>query len=275
VKKYLGSVVPTDRQLLCDAELGGVLRRLVRLHAQGRALPDGAVDLFPHQREEHRPVRAHADHRRRGRYVSYLEGCTAPMRDENQLHAAVVELVALTMPRSSIRPCRTGIRATRTARAASTTSSPSAATAAARTLQDFLDAGRDRLGDHLEISELHPARRQSRGEFYSIAISNGRQQVDSGTKMIHLGQEHVEPHHLQGHRRRPLAEHLSRPGLGASQGDKGARNFTQCDSLLIGDKCGAHTVPYIESQERHARVRARGDDLEDLRRPAVLLPQRG
>ena len=76
-------------------ELRGLQRRLVRLHPEGRALPDGAVHLLPHQRRQHRPVRAHADHRRRGRYVSYLEGCTAPMRDENQLHAAVVELVAL------------------------------------------------------------------------------------------------------------------------------------------------------------------------------------
>jgi Fe-S cluster assembly protein SufB len=73
----------------------GLLRRLLRLHPQGRALPDGAVHLLPHQRGEHRPVRAHPDRRRRGRHVSYLEGCTAPMRDENQLHAAVVELVAL------------------------------------------------------------------------------------------------------------------------------------------------------------------------------------
>ena len=96
VKKYLGSVVPVDRQLLCDAELRGLHRRFLRLRAKGRSLPDGTVDLFPHQREEHRPVRAHADHLpRKGLTSLYLEGCTAPQRDENQLHAAVVELVAL------------------------------------------------------------------------------------------------------------------------------------------------------------------------------------
>ena len=88
----LGGAV--QRQLLRGAELGGLQRRLVLLHPQGRALPDGAVHLLPHQRHGHRPVRADADRRRGGRYVSYLEGCTAPMRDENQLHAAVVELVA-------------------------------------------------------------------------------------------------------------------------------------------------------------------------------------
>ena len=83
------------RQLLRGAELRGLQRRLVRLHPEGRSLPDGAVDLLPHQREGHRPVRAHArSSRTRASFVSYLEGCTAPMRDENQLHAAVVELVA-------------------------------------------------------------------------------------------------------------------------------------------------------------------------------------
>ena len=106
-------------------ELGGLQRRLVLLHPQGRALPDGAVDLFPHQRQgapgqfERTLIVAEE-----GGYVSYLEGCTAPMRDENQLHAAVVELVARRRRRrrSSTRPCRTGIPATRKARAASTTS---------------------------------------------------------------------------------------------------------------------------------------------------------
>jgi Rrf2 family protein len=84
-----------DRQLLRHAQLGGVHRRLLRLHPQGRALPDGAVDLFPHQRREHRPVRAHADHRRQG-LLRLLPGrLHRAERDENQLHAAVVELVAL------------------------------------------------------------------------------------------------------------------------------------------------------------------------------------
>jgi Fe-S cluster assembly protein SufB len=77
------------------AQQRGLHRRQLRLHPQGRALPDGAEHLLPHQREEHRPVRAHAHHRRRGQPRLLPEGCTAPMRDENQLHAAVVELVAM------------------------------------------------------------------------------------------------------------------------------------------------------------------------------------
>ena len=105
-----------------------------------------------------------------GAYVSYLEGCTAPMRDENQLHAAVVELVAHDRARSSTRPCRTGTPATRTARGASTTSSPSAASGR-RGRQDLLDPGRDRLGHHLEVPELHPQGDNSVGEFYSVAVN--------------------------------------------------------------------------------------------------------
>ena len=92
VSGYGGAI---SGQLLRDAEFGGVFRRFLRLHPAGRALPDGTVHLLPHQRQQHRPVRTDADHCRRGAYVSYLEGCTAPQRDENQLHAAVVELVTL------------------------------------------------------------------------------------------------------------------------------------------------------------------------------------
>ena len=95
VKNWLGKVVPVQRQLLRHAQLRGLLRRHLRLHPRGRALPDGAVDLFPHQRREYRPVRAHADRRRQGLLRELSRGRTAPMRDENQLHAAVVELVAL------------------------------------------------------------------------------------------------------------------------------------------------------------------------------------
>ena len=134
VRKYLGYGRAGDRQLLRDAELGRLLRRLVRLRAAGRALPDGAVDLFPHQREEHRPVRAHADHRRQG-LLRLLSG---------GLHGAAARREPA--PRGGGRADRARrrrdqvldgaelvSRATPRARAASTISSPSAATAAART----------------------------------------------------------------------------------------------------------------------------------------------
>ena len=92
------------------------------------------------------------------------------------------------------------------------------------------------------------------GEFYSVAITNNCQQADTGTKMIHIGPQHALDDHLQGHLGRARPEHLSRPGAGAAAAREGARNYTQCDSLLIGDSCGAHTVPYIEMRNPTAQV---------------------
>ena len=132
--KYLGTRRSVHRQLLRHAELRGLHRRLVLLHPEGRALPDGAVDLLPHQRREHRPVRAHADHRRRRRVRQLprrLHGADA--RREPAARRGRRAGRARRRARSSTRRCRTGIPATRKARAASTTSSPSAASAVART----------------------------------------------------------------------------------------------------------------------------------------------
>ena len=140
--------------------------------------------------EKHGTVRTHADHRRRRREsVSYLEGCTAPMRDENQLHAAVVELVAMDDAQASnTAPCRTGIRATRKAKAASYNFvTKRGACRGARTVQDQLDAGGNRQRDHLEISVLHPA---GRWQHRRILFGGADQQppaADTGTKMIHIG----------------------------------------------------------------------------------------
>ena len=147
-------------QFLRHAQLGGVLRRLVRLRAAGRALPDGAVDLFPHQREKHRPVRAHADHRRQGllrelsRRLHRADARREPAarrggrarrarRRRDQVFDGA-ELVSGRRQRQG-RHLQLRHQARRLPR---------------RPLEDFLDPGRDRLGDHLEISELHPARRQ-------------------------------------------------------------------------------------------------------------------
>ena len=149
-----------DRQLLRDAELGRVHRRLVRVRAQGRALPDGAVDLFPHQREEHRPVRAHADHRRGGGL------CLLPRR----LHGAAArrEPAACRGRRADrARRCRDQVldRAELVSRRRQRQGRhlqfrDQARRLPRRPLEDLVDAGRDRLGDHLEIPVLHPARRR-------------------------------------------------------------------------------------------------------------------
>ena len=160
VRKYLGTVVPVSDNYLRDAQLGGVLRRLVRLRAAGRALPDGAVDLFPHQREEHRAVRAHADHRRQGHLrelprrlhradarrepAARRGGRTGRARRRRDQVFDGAELVP-GRRRGQGRHLQLRHQARRLPR---------------RALEDFVDAGRDRLGDHLEVSELHPARRQ-------------------------------------------------------------------------------------------------------------------
>ena len=121
------------RQFLRDAQFRGVFRRLIRLCAAGRPLPDGAVDLFPHQCREHRPVRAHADHRRQGRLRQLSRRLhRADARSRTSSTPPWSNWSRSTTPRSNIRPCRTGIRATSRARAASTISSPSVAIAAAR-----------------------------------------------------------------------------------------------------------------------------------------------
>ena len=166
-------------QFLRHAQFGGVLRRLVRLRAAGRALPDGAVDLFPHQRAEHRPVRAHADHRRQGRLrVSYLEGCTAPMRDENQLHAAVVELVALDdaeIKYSTVQNWYPGDAEGKGGIFNFVTKRGDCRGARSKISWTQVETGS-------AITWKYPScilrGDNSRGEFYSIAISNGRQQVD-------------------------------------------------------------------------------------------------
>jgi len=184
----------------------------------------------------------------KGAYVSYLEGCTAPMRDENQLHAAVVELVALDdaeIKYSTVQNWYPGDPET-----------------GKGGIYNFVTKRADCRGDRAKVSWTqvetgsaitwkYPScilrGNDSTGEFYSIAITNGRQQADTGTKMIHLG---------ANTRSRIISKGISagrstntyRGLVSAHPRAKGARNFTQCDSLLIGKACAAHTVPYVEAR---------------------------
>ena len=207
----------------------------------------------------------------KGAYVSYLEGCTAPMRDENQLHAAVVELVALDDAEIKYSTVQNWYPGDKEGKGG---------------IYNFVTKRGDCRGENSKISWTqvetgsaitwkYPScilrGDDSRGEFYSIAISNGYQQVDTGTKMIHLGKDTssriISKGIAAGH-----SNNTYRGLVSAHRRATNARNFTNCDSLLIGDKCGAHTVPYIEAKNASAHLRARGDHLEDFRRPAVLLP---
>ena len=152
----------------------------------------------------------------KGSYVSYLEGCTAPMRDENQLHAAVVELVALDDAEIKYSTVQNWYPGDKHGKGGIYNFVTKRGDCRGHALQDLLDAGRDRLGHHLEISELHPARRRLTRR---VLLDRHLQRLSAG-RFRHQDdpsrQGHVEPHHLQGHRRRAFQQHLSRARLGAS-----------------------------------------------------------
>jgi Fe-S cluster assembly protein SufB len=187
----------------------------------------------------------------KGAFVSYLEGCTAPMRDENQLHAAVVELVALDdaeIKYSTVQNWYPGDAAGKGG------------------VYNFVTKRGDCRGKNSHISWTQVETGSaitwkypscilrgdgSRGEFYSIAISNGHQQVDSGTKMVHLGRD-TSSRIISKGIAAGRSNNTYRGLVSAHRKAANARNFTNCDSLLIGDKCGAHTVPYIEAKNASA-----------------------
>ena len=188
-----------------------------------------------------------------GASVSYLEGCTAPQRDENQLHAAVVELYAhadATIKYSTVQNWYPGDKDGKGGIYNFVTKRGLCAGDRAKISWTQVETGSS-------ITWKYPScvlkGDDSVGEFYSVALSNHRQQADTGTKMIHLG-------------KRTSSTIISK-GISAGRGDQtyrglvriargadGARNFTQCDSMLLGDRCGAHTFPYIESSNPTARM---------------------
>jgi Fe-S cluster assembly protein SufB len=189
----------------------------------------------------------------KGAYVSYLEGCTAPMRDENQLHAAVVELVALDeaeIKYSTVQNWYPGDEQGRGGIYNFVTKRGACRGRASRISWTQVETGS-------AITWKYPScilqGDDSQGEFYSVAITNNFQQADTGTKMIHIGRNTrsriISKGISAGHSNntyRGLVKMLPRA--------EGARNHTQCDSLLIGNQCGAHTTPYIESRNASARI---------------------
>jgi Fe-S cluster assembly protein SufB len=185
--------------------------------------------------------------------VSYLEGCTAPMRDENQLHAAVVELVALDDARIKYSTVQNWYPGDEQGKGG---------------IYNFVTKRGECRGRNSKISWTqvetgsaitwkYPScvlrGENSTGEFYSVAVTNNYQQADTGTKMIHLGANTkstiISKGISAGH-----AQNSYRGLVSVMPGATGARNFTQCDSLLIGGNCGAHTVPYIETKNPQAIV---------------------
>src|SRR5437588_883383 len=186
-----------------------------------------------------------------GASVSYLEGCTAPMRDEHQLHAAVVELIAFDnaeIKYSTVQNWYPGDAEGRGGIFNFVTKRGDCRGARSKISWTQVETGS-------AITWKYPScilrGDNSRGEFYSIAISNGRQQVDSGTKMLHLGKNTTSRIISKGIAA-GRSDNTYRGLVSAHRKAKNARNFTNCDSLLIGDKCGAHTTPYIEAKNSSA-----------------------
>ena len=188
-----------------------------------------------------------------GAYVSYLEGCTAPIRDENQLHAAVVELIALDNAQIKYSTVQNWYPGDREGKGG---------------VYNFVTKRGKCLGRNSKISWTqvetgsaitwkYPScilqGDNSVGEFYSVALTNNRQQADTGTKMIHIGKNTRSTIVSKGISA-GFGQNTYRGGVKILKGASGARNYTQCDSLLIGDKCGAHTFPYIEVKNSTARM---------------------
>jgi Fe-S cluster assembly protein SufB len=252
VRKYLGSVVPvSDNYFAC-------LNSAVFSDGSFVYVPPGVrcpMELSTYfrinaaQSGQFERTLIIAD---RGAYVSYLEGCTAPMRDENQLHAAVVELVALDDAEIKYSTVQNWYPGDAEGRGG---------------IYNFVTKRADCRGDRSKVSWTqvetgsaitwkYPScvlrGEGSSGEFYSIAITNNRQQADTGTKMIHLGANSrsriISKGISAGH-----SSNTYRGLVSAHPKARGARNFTQCDSLLIGKHCAAHTTPYIEARNGSAR----------------------
>ena len=188
-----------------------------------------------------------------GSYVSYLEGCTAPMRDENQLHAAVVELIALENAQIKYSTVQNWYPGYENGKGG---------------IYNFVTKRGDCRGDHSRISWTqvetgsaitwkYPScilrGAHSVGEFYSVAVTNNYQQADTGTKMIHIGKNTKSTIISKGISARH-AQNAYRGLVRIGKGAENARNYTQCDSLLMGDQCGAHTFPYIETRNSSATV---------------------
>ena len=247
VKKYLGTVVPTSDNFFAT------LNSAVFSDGSFVYLPPGVrcpMELSTYFRINERNTGQFertliiAD---KGSYVSYLEGCTAPQRDENQLHAAVVELVALDDAEIKYSTVQNWYPGNSEGQGG---------------VYNFVTKRGDCRGVNSKISWTqvetgsaitwkYPScilrGDDSVGEFYSIAVSNGYQQVDSGTKMTHLG-KNTKSRIISKGIAAGFSQNTYRGLVTSHRKATGARNYTNCDSLLIGDRCGAHTVPYIEAK---------------------------
>jgi len=251
VKKYLGSVVPTSDNFFATLNSAVFSDGSFVYVPAGVRCPMELSTYFRINEQNTGQFERTLIIADKGAYVSYLEGCTAPMRDENQLHAAVVELVALDdaeIKYSTVQNWYPGDADGKGGIFNFVTKRGDCRGARSKISWTQVETGS-------AITWKYPScilrGDNSRGEFYSIAISNGRQQVDSGTKMLHLGKNTTSRIISKGIAA-GKSNNTYRGLVTAHRKASNARNFTNCDSLLIGHECGAHTVPYIEAKNSSA-----------------------
>jgi Fe-S cluster assembly protein SufB len=253
VRKYLGTVVPYSDNFFASLNSAVFSDGSFAYIPKGVRCPMELSTYFRINARETGQFERTLIVAEEGASVSYLEGCTAPMRDENQLHAAVVELVALdraTIKYSTVQNWYPGDKQGRGG------------------IYNFVTKRGKCLGDHSKITWTQVETGSaitwkypgcilqgdhSVGEFYSVATTNNWQQADTGTKMIHLGRNTkstiVSKGISAGH-----GQNTYRGLVKIAKDAAGARNYSQCDSLLIGDQCGAHTFPYLDIKNSTARV---------------------
>ena len=274
VQKYLGSVIPTDDNYFA------CLNSAVFTDGSFVYIPKGVrcpMELSTYFRinarntgQFERTLIVVED----GGYVSYLEGCTAPQRDENQLHAAVVELVAMTdahIKYSTVQNWYPGDENGKGGIYNFVTKRGACRGARSKISWTQVETGS-------AVTWKYPScvlqGDDSVGEFYSVAVTSNHQQADTGTKMIHIG---------KGTRSTIISKGISaKHGQNTYRGlvrilpkADGARNYTQCDSMLIGNRCGAHTVPYIENRNATARLEHEATTAKISEDQIFYLQQRG
>ena len=253
VKKYLGSVVPQSDNFYATLNSAVFSDGSFVYIPEGVRCPMELSTYFRINAENTGQFERTLIIADKGSYVSYLEGCTAPKRDTNQLHAAVVELVIMEDAEIKYSTVQNWFPGDEDGKGG---------------IYNFVTKRADCRGDRAKVmwtqvetgsavTWKYPScilrGDDSSGEFYSIAIANNFQQADTGTKMVHLG-KNTKSRIVSKGISAGRAQNTYRGLVSMHPKAKNSRNYTQCDSLLIGDKCGAHTVPYIEVRNNSSRV---------------------
>ncbi|MFL5301431.1 MAG: Fe-S cluster assembly protein SufB [Anaeromyxobacteraceae bacterium] len=252
VRKYLGSVVPSTDNFFASLNSAVFSDGSFAYVPKGVRCPMELSTYFRINAQNTGQFERTLLIADEGAYVSYLEGCTAPVRDENQLHAAVVELVALDNAQIKYSTVQNWYPGDAEGKGGiyNFVTKRGKAMERAKISWTQVETGS-------AITWKYPScilqGDDSVGEFYSVALTNNRQQADTGTKMIHVGKRTRSTIISKGISA-GKGQNTYRGLVKVLKGAEGARNYSQCDSLLIGDRCGAHTFPYIEVRNRTAQV---------------------